>query len=220
MKPETEGSRNIKHEALLVTLIAIAVFMCHILYLLLGRIDLERHDIRTGLDQAIPFVQEFVIPYLLWYVMIIATFLCYLIHESKDMIEIGIYDLIGLIICCAVFVIYPTEITFRPEYIAGSDFCSSVLRWMFNADKPYNVLPSMHCYEATAAFVGIMHSRYFSRKTWAKVTGAVLMVAIWMSTLFIKQHSVIDMAAGIALALILIPVIGIVRKKITEKGCI
>ena len=51
------------------------------------------------------------------------------------------------------------------------------------------------------------------------MAGAILMVAIWASTLLIKQHSVLDMAAGILLALVLIPVIGAVRKRITEKRC-
>ena len=221
MKPEGENSsKHFRHEALIVTIVSIAVFLCHMLYLTLGRVDLDRHDIQIGFDYAIPFIKEFVIPYMLWYVFIIATFMCYLIHDHKDLVEIGIYDITGLLICCLIFVIYPTDITFRPEYVEGSDMCSSLLRWIFDADNPYNVFPSIHCYEATAVFVGIMSSRYFSRKTWAKVTGAVLMIVIWLSTLFIKQHSVIDMIAGIALALILIPVIGIVRKKITEKGCI
>ena len=186
MKPEAEGNKNIKHEALLVTVVSIAVFMCHMFYLLLGKVDTERHDIQVDLDYAIPFVKEFVIPYLMWYVFVIATFMCYLIHEHKDLIEIGIYDIIGLLICCFIFIVYPTDITFRPEYVGGSDLCSTLLQGIFNADRPYNVLPSIHCYEATAVFVGIMHSRYFSRKTWAKVLGAVIMVAIWLSTLFVK----------------------------------
>ena len=214
-----DRSNNIKHKALLVTVISITVFVLHIVYLIPGRLDMQRHDIRIDLDYSIPFIKEFIIPYLLWYVLIIATFLCYLIHERRDLIEIGLYDIAGLVICCVIFFVYPTEIPFRPEVIEGSDVCSRVIRWMFNTDGPYSVFPSMHCYEATVAFVGIMTSRYFSRKTWAKVAGAILMVAIWASTLLIKQHSVLDMAAGILLALVLIPVIGAVRKRITEKRC-
>ena len=203
-----------------MTVVSIAVFLCHMAYLMLGKVETERHDIQVDLDYASPFIKEFVIPYVLWYFFIIATFMCYLIHDHKDLVEIGIYDVTGLIICLLVFVIYPTEITFRPEVVEGSGMCSDLVRWIFSADRPYNVLPSAHCYEATAVFVGMMHSRYFSNKTWAKVTGGILMTAIWLSTLFIKQHSIIDMIAGIALALVLIPVIGIVSKKITEKGCI
>ena len=220
MKLQTEQNSNyIKHEALKVTVISVVIFLCHIFYLMLGKFDMERHPVAIDLDYSIPFIKEFIVPYLLWYVLIIATFMCYLIHEHKDLIEIGLYDIAGLVICCLIFVIYPTEITFRPEHIDGNDIFSRVIRGMFNADGPYSVIPSMHCYEATVAFVGIMRSRYFSNKTWAKVAGAILMVSIWMSTLFIKQHSILDMFAGIGLALVLIPLIGLVRRKITEKGC-
>ena len=142
-----------------MTVVSVAVFMCHMAYLMLGKIDTERHDIQVDLDYAIPFIKEFVIPYVLWYVFIIATFMCYLIHDHKDLVEIGIYDVIGLIICCLIFVIYPTEITFRPEVVDGNGLCSDLVRWIFSADRPYNVLPSAHCYEATAIFIGIMSSR-------------------------------------------------------------
>ena len=45
--------------------------------------DSEYHVIHSVLDDKIPFVEYFIVPYLLWFVFITAVFLLSLIHISE-----------------------------------------------------------------------------------------------------------------------------------------
>ena len=214
----TDKTSRFRNKLPLIIIVPVTIFILHFIYLIPGRLDMERHMVQTDFDLQLPFIKGFVLPYAFWYVFVIASYLVYLCHDHKDLVDTGIYDMTGLIICCLVFFIYPTEIGFRPEVIEGNDLCSGMLRWMFNADGPYSVLPSMHCYEATVVCVGILSSRHFRGKAWAKIAAVIIAVLICISTLLIKQHSILDLIAGVGLALVLIPVMDIVRKNITEKA--
>ena len=64
------------------------------------------------------------------------------------------------------------------------------------------VFPSLHCYEALCAHLTAFASPGMRGKRRLRAASAVLVVLICLSTVFIKQHSVIDLAAGCAAAVI------------------
>ena len=72
---------------------------------------------------------------------------------------------------------------------------------IYAADKPTNVCPSLHCYEALTIHIGMVQSGLFKKGKRLFQTVSVLTLAlICLSTVFIKQHSVVDVAAGLLLA--------------------
>ena len=72
-----------------------------------------------------------------------------------------------------------------------------MLRLIYAADTNTNVFPSMHVVGTLAAVIGIFDSR--SASLGAKWGVAALGVLINASTVLVKQHSVLDILAGIAL---------------------
>ena len=94
----------------------------------------------------------------------------------------------------ACFLAYPTEAP-RPPAVVGDGFAAWGLRFLYDADPPYNCFPSLHvahsfvsalaCYRVHAA-IGIV----------AVVSAAL----VGVSTLFTKQHYILDVVAGVALA--------------------
>ena len=85
-----------------------------IYYFFIQHIGLEYRVIHVSLDDKIPFVPAFVIPYILWYLYIPAT-LCYVWLKDKRGFRKQLWCLYpGMILCYVLFVLFPTTVDFRP----------------------------------------------------------------------------------------------------------
>jgi membrane-associated phospholipid phosphatase len=93
-----------------------------------------------------------------------------------------------------VFLTYPT-IAPRPEKVIGSGFANWGLRFLYEADPPYNCFPSLH---VAHSFVSALTCYAVHRRVGIFATVAAALVAL--STLLTKQHYVLDVVAGVSLA--------------------
>ena len=172
-----------------------------LLYFLISYIDFERTMIHCALDDIIPFVPAFIVPYVLWYayvpLMLILT--CFAAPEYFVRQCAAFFG--GALFCLLTFIVFPTAIDFRPQITGGG-----VFEWMcgvtFANDKPVNVFPSLHCYEALAVHLTTFSVPGLHRKTALRSASAVLAAIICASTVFVKQHSVIDVFAGCTVAVL------------------
>ena len=106
-----------------------------------------------------------------------------------------------MILCYVLFVLFPTTVDFRPAD-PGSGFFAFLCRIIYSADNPVNVFPSLHCYEAVVAHLTTFTRGPLRHNLPLRISSALLTVLICLSTVFVKQHSVLDMAAGTLLALL------------------
>jgi len=96
----------------------------------------------------------------------------------------------------AIFLLYPTAAP-RPQNVVGDGFAAWALRFLYEADPPYNCFPSLH---VAHSFVSALTCYAVHRRVGMIATGAAALVAL--STLFTKQHYVVDVLAGVCLALV------------------
>jgi membrane-associated phospholipid phosphatase len=89
-----------------------------------------------------------------------------------------------------IFWLVPSHIL-RPETGAGGA-SNGALRWLYALDPGFNVFPSLHV--ANVAYVACLIGRLRGAATAAPVW--FLWVLIAGSTLLIKQHFLVDVAAG------------------------
>jgi membrane-associated phospholipid phosphatase len=94
----------------------------------------------------------------------------------------------------ACFLVYPTVLP-RPIGEIGEGFFAWFLRGIYDADAPRNCLPSLH---VASPFVAAL-------ACWRVHRGVGLAAGLWasliaLSTVFTKQHYVVDVVAGIFLA--------------------
>ena len=151
-------------------------------------------DVTLALDRSIPLVPEFIWPYLLCYVF---PFLP--LAVVKDWHRFNRAFLAILIANAAAFLAYVLlPIAFpRPELGAG--FSDRVLALQFAYDfKPgANKLPSLHvAYAWTVALLCLKQGLGRTREALVFLTAALISV----STLFVKQHILLDVVAGTVLA--------------------
>jgi membrane-associated phospholipid phosphatase len=92
------------------------------------------------------------------------------------------------------FLVYPT-VAPRPAEVAGNGFLDWGLRFLYAADTPYNCFPSIH---VAHSFVSALTCYRVHRRVGVAATVCAALVAL--STLFAKQHYIVDVLAGITLA--------------------
>lgn len=152
------------------------------------------HSIPVSFEDAIPFAPE-------WVTIYTATFIFWMLGLAVCMTRerelcfrmfTGLY--IAELICAVFFIALPTVID-RPE-AAGGLYYDRLLAQLYAADQPTNLFPSMHCMFAYMVFRGFMIAKLDK----PVVIGSGLFAAlVCASTVFVKQHFLLDTFAGIIL---------------------
>jgi membrane-associated phospholipid phosphatase len=94
------------------------------------------------------------------------------------------------------FLVYPT-VAPRPPRVIGDGFAVWGLRFLYEADPPYNCFPSLH---VAHSFVSALTCYRLHRKLGLAALTCASLVAV--STLFTKQHYIADVIAGLLMAVV------------------
>ena len=161
------------------------------------------HVIDTVFDDHIPFCEYFIVPYLLWFPYQIITVL-YFIFRNKNKKEY--YQLIsnmmmGMTIFLIVSYVYPNVLHLRPTEFPRENVFTDMVKWLYRTDTPTNVLPSIHVFNSLAVHMSLTNCESLRGNKKVKYSSLILTLLIIMSTMFLKQHSVIDVCCGATLAL-------------------
>ena len=161
------------------------------------------HMVWVPLDDRIPFLPAFVLPYVIWYVYVPLPMLYFLFTDRKALLRQTAELFAGVAICIIVFLLYPTGIDFRPAADPKNGFFEFILWLIYKNDKPLNCCPSLHCYEAVIAHLAAFGNSDILRNKAkaAKVGSMFVCILICLSTVFIKQHSIVDSVIGVLLAI-------------------
>ena len=168
------------------------------------------------LDDAIPFVRQFVFIYVLWYPLMAGMALWLPWRDKRAFLRYGWAVISGLTLSIVIFFIWPSGQNLRPAALPGNDLASRLLRAIYAADTNTNVLPSMHVVGTLAAVRAAFEPACFKKKLprWGV---AVLGLLINASTVLVKQHSLLDLLAGAALYLLIYPFIYVLPDRIRHR---
>ena len=175
-------------------------------YFVLNRLPIQFHDIHVPLDDMIPFLEGFLVFYILWFPYIVFGLLFTLLTSRKDFLTMISLIFLSLIPSMLVCTFFPSEVNLRPTEMNDNVFTWIIKNVIYSVDNPRNVFPSMHCIVAIVITVGLFTSEKMKGKNIVKALLVVLTIGICMSTFFIKQHSFADfmLAAGMSIPACLI----------------
>lgn len=182
--------QNILYLALLTTLP-----MLDVIYKMLNNSNVQVHDLVTDIDRSVPFVKEFIIPYVIWYAFIYAVlvFLCF--TDKEAYIKTLLAYEICIVISFFIYYLFQTKVP-RPALL-GNDFVTNIVRWVYKSDNPFNCFPSTHCFSAYIILKGVSASKIKNKPIRFIIFSECILVII--STQFVKQHVVLDLVAAILL---------------------
>jgi hypothetical protein len=158
----------------------------------LFNLSMASYDLSLPLDHRIPLIPPFIVIYVLSFVY---WWLSYVTigSESPRMCGILFGEMIAKVICLAFFLLLPTSME-RPE-VTGNDIFSWMVRFIYFSDVPNNLFPSIHCMESHLCWRGLAKCSRVPK--WVKIAAVVLSLTIYASTLFVRQHLLVDIPAGI-----------------------
>jgi len=186
----------------------------NIFYKILNTPERGVYSLSTEFDSKLPFIKEFIIPYIIWYPFIFIL-LIYIFYKDKRIYFRTLISLnLGLIICYVIFYFYQTTVI-RPE-VNETDIFSSSVKIIFSNDSPYNCFPSVHVITTYIVMKGVQATT--DNKLVLKIVN-IIGILIIISTQFVKQHVILDLLAGMILGetAFAISMLGIFREGILWK---
>ncbi len=162
-----------------------------------------------GIDNAIPLVPQWVIFYVfLFYPMVILTMLYFGFIEYKKGYALGWSLVIINAIAILIYIVFPVSTYWwRQDYLThpiANDFWSNQVYSIWNTDTSFNCFPSLHAAVSTICFYAWFQYSRIKPSTITKLLAVIALAiagGVILSTLFIKQHYIVDEIAGVALAL-------------------
>ena len=145
-----------------------------------------------ALDYALPVRSEWSLVYFSLFLAALLPF--FVVHQRQLVHRTILAYLSAWIIGLSCFLIFPT-VSSRPPTPVGDGFNDWLLRAIYSSDVKYNCLPSLHVAQVyLAAFACNIVHRGVGKVAFVWAT------LVALSTLLTKQHYVLDVVTGFALA--------------------
>ncbi|MGN1047509.1 MAG: phosphatase PAP2 family protein [Eubacteriales bacterium] len=173
-----------------------------IAFLLLERVlPLDFHEVYCPLDDLIPFCEYFIIPYYMWFVYLIGMIIYLGLMDIPNFRKYMWFIIISYSVTVVIYLVYPTCQNLRPVSFERDNIFTRIAAGLYSFDTNTNVCPSIHVLGMTASFCAGLKAKGMQSVPW-KIFWWVSLILVCVSTVFLKQHSVIDIAAGAVLSFV------------------
>ena len=162
------------------------------------------YKVYTPLDDLIPVCEFFVIPYVLWYALLAFVSIYTLLFDIPSFKKFYIFLSVTCVITFATYIIFPNQQNLRPTEFMRDNIFVDVMKNLYSIDTNTNVCPSIHVIFSIGMLFAVWNSKHFSSALWRTVW-IMITVSICLATVFLKQHSVVDIFAGVLLCALVFP---------------
>lgn len=175
-----------------------------IAYFLAKFTPIEAHLVGNQIDYAIPFLPIFIVPYILWYLFLIVVPCILYDQDKKTFYWYSVANFLVDTIATIIFICYPT-LLIRPE-IEVSGIFTWLVSLIYWGDTPaLNCFPSIHCASCFVSIFIMLQSNKIKKR--CRFTTSIFAFIIIVSTVFIKQHVIIDVIGAFVLALMVVIIV-------------
>lgn len=154
---------------------------------------------QLSVDDMIPFCEYFIVPYVLWSPLL-ALMGVYLILRDGEGFRRYIWTLALTFFASALIcVLLPNGQDLRPAVMERENAFTWLVQFTYGIDTNTNVLPSVHVVGVMSALFALWHTPGLRKWYW-RLGGTLIGSLVIISTLFVKQHAVLDILAGLLLS--------------------
>lgn len=152
----------------------------------------------TPLDDLIPFCEFFVFPYLFWFVYLVGMYVYTLLFDVDTFKKYSYFIIITYTVTILIYLFFPTKQELRPTVFERDNILVEFMKGFYAFDTNTNVCPSLHVIGSVAVSAAAWHSKHFSTVGW-RIAFTVVTVLITVSTVFLKQHSLVDIPPALVI---------------------
>lgn len=190
-------SINVKARYLFLALVPYFAFY----FLIQSLIQTGSYNLLTEMDLKIPFI-----PYFIWiYHTILPVILVtsFLILQKKDIfLALMFSNIFAGIVLCLFYVLFPAFYP-REMFVDTATISGWLIEMTQSIDGPHNTFPSSHVTFAWLLVFFANLSQYVKGHRWLRLVYFYWAILISISTLMLKQHYIVDVISGFALAILM-----------------
>jgi len=158
------------------------------------------HVIYSPLDDFFPFCEWFVIPYVFWYLLIVISLGYFALYNIDGFKRLQGFIIVTQVVAMIIYIVYPNVQNLRPATFEQDNVLTQLIGVIYSFDTNTNVCPSLHvAYSIGIASVWLKEK---SASAWWKSFIVIVVVLICLSTVYIKQHSIVDTFAAIPVCIL------------------
>ena len=173
-------------------------------------LPLDFNPVYCFIDDYIPFCEFFVFPYLYWFIFIVWMLIYSFFFDVPTFKKYMYFTIITYSLTMLIYLIYPTEQNLRPAEFERNNFLVDFMKGFYIFDTNTNVCPSLHVIGSYSVAFAAWHSERYKTLFW-RIFFMISAALISISTVFLKQHSIIDVFTGLILVFAIYPFV--FRKK-------
>lgn len=153
-------------------------------------------------DDIIPFLDFMVIFYVMWFPALGITGVYLMLFDVRGFKRYMTYIFFSFFTMVIVCVIFPNYQDMRPAITGDENLFCRLLKTLYDTDTCTNVLPSAHVFGSAAVMFAVFDCKNLKKHLWLKISATVISVMISVSTVFVKQHSILDIIIAVPIAAI------------------
>jgi len=165
--------------------------------------ELVYHEVYCWIDAYIPLCELFVIPYYYWFVSLVGMVIYGLLFDIRAFRHFMWFIILSYSITAIIYVIWPNMQMLRPNMtdFPRDNWMTDIIKGLYGYDTNTNVCPSIHVLGAVAVGWAGWHSAHFRGWGW-KLFFVISTILVSISTVFLRQHSIIDVIAAVVLCIV------------------
>ena len=156
------------------------------------------------LDDLIPFEEIFVIPYMFWFVFLVGIHIYTLLYDVDAFRKLMYFIITTYSLTIVIYLLFPTCQNLRPVSFERDNVLTRFMAGFYQFDTNTNVCPSIHVIGSLAVLFTAWNCKKLQHPAW-KISFAVTAFLISISTVFLKQHSILDVFAALIVSFIAYP---------------
>lgn len=170
------------------------------------------HSMHHPLDDLVPFCEWFLFPYLFWFAFLVGMLVYTLFWDVESFKKYMWFIIITYSVTIVIYLLFPNMQELRITDVGRSNGLIDFMHWYYDFDTNTNVCPSLHVIGSFAVLYASWNSRHFSTWQW-RTAFFVTTVLISISTVFLKQHSVLDIPPAVVISLLAMPLSTFIAKR-------
>lgn len=158
----------------------------------------------SAIDDLIPVIPLFVLPYVWSYIYWLTAPMAVSKCSKHHFVNYLCAYMLSCFVGAMIIVFLPTYMDRVAEGLYEIDgFGAKLLNFWYSLDggeTAYNLFPSFHCINSTVSYLGVMGRKEVPKSY--RIYSLIITVLIYVSTVTVKQHYVLDVIGGIAVAVL------------------